>query len=91
MLAESVPRLQRVGDRRLAALEELTPKARARALATLRAHLDNPGDAPRMAAALDIHPQTVRYRMARLREALGDQLDDPDARFELAAVLRGVG
>ena len=33
-------------------------------------------------------PQTARYRVARLRELLGDQLDDPDARFELEIALR---
>ena len=36
-----------------------------------------------MAAELHVHPQTARYRIARLRELLGEQLDDPDARFEL--------
>ena len=35
-----------------------------------------------------MHPQTVRYRLARLRERFGDALDDPDARFELALALR---
>jgi DNA-binding PucR family transcriptional regulator len=41
-----------------------------------------------MAAALHLHPQTVRYRIVRLRELLGNQLDDPDARFELEVALR---
>jgi DNA-binding PucR family transcriptional regulator len=41
-----------------------------------------------MARALDLHPQTVRYRLARLRELLGQQLDDPDARLELELALR---
>jgi DNA-binding PucR family transcriptional regulator len=35
-----------------------------------------------------VHPQTARYRRTRLRELLGDQLDDPDARFELELALR---
>jgi DNA-binding PucR family transcriptional regulator len=35
-----------------------------------------------------VHPQTVRYRLARLREHFGDALDDPEARFELEVVLR---
>jgi DNA-binding PucR family transcriptional regulator len=35
-----------------------------------------------------VHPQTVRYRLGRLRELLGPALDDPDARFELELVLR---
>ena len=46
------------------------------------------GNAAAMARALDVHPQTARYRLARLRELLGDQLDDPDARFELELALR---
>jgi DNA-binding PucR family transcriptional regulator len=37
---------------------------------------------------MHVHPQTARYRIARLRELLGDQLDDPDARFELQLALR---
>ena len=41
-----------------------------------------------MAAEMQIHPQTARYRIARLRELLGDQLDDPDTRFELEVALR---
>ena len=32
--------------------------------------------------------QTARYRLSRLRELLGDALDDPDARFELELALR---
>ena len=35
-----------------------------------------------------MHPQTVRYRLARLRELFGPRLDDPDARFELELALR---
>ena len=42
----------------------------------------------RVAAELHVHPQTVRYRLARLRERLGSALDDPAARFELALALR---
>jgi DNA-binding PucR family transcriptional regulator len=41
-----------------------------------------------MARELHVHPQTARYRVARLRELLGAQLDDPDARFELEVALR---
>jgi len=41
-----------------------------------------------MAAELDVHPQTARYRIARLRELFGEDLEDPDARFELELALR---
>ena len=37
---------------------------------------------------LGVHPQTVRYRLNRLRELFGAALEDPDARFELELVLR---
>jgi len=41
-----------------------------------------------MSRALGLHAQTARYRLSRLRELLGDALDDPDARFELELALR---
>ena len=55
---------------------------------TALAYVRHGGNAVAMAAELHIHPQTARYRIARLRELLGEQLDDPDARFELELVLR---
>jgi DNA-binding PucR family transcriptional regulator len=41
-----------------------------------------------MAERLQVHPQTVRYRMRKLEQALGGQLRDPDSRFAIEAVLR---
>jgi hypothetical protein len=85
------------GDRTLAAdlatatlapLDDLRPGPRARLRATLRAWLDHPGQVTRVAADLHVHPQTVRYRVAQLRELFGERLEDPDARFELALALR---
>ena len=85
------------GDRTLAAdlaagalapLDELRPGPRARLRATLRAWLDHPGQVTKVAGELHVHPQTVRYRVAQLRELFGDRLEDADARFELALALR---
>jgi PucR-like helix-turn-helix protein len=85
------------GDRSLAAdlaasalapLDELRPGPRGRLRATLRTWLDHPGQVTRVAGELHVHPQTVRYRVAQLRELFGDRLEDPDARFELALALR---
>jgi hypothetical protein len=73
---------------RLAPLRELPDATRERLTATLRAWLDRPGQVQAVAAVLAVHPQTVRYRLARLRELFGDSLEDPDARFELALALR---
>jgi DNA-binding PucR family transcriptional regulator len=80
--------LERVGARRLAAFEPLTPNARGRMEATALAYVQQQGNAAAMARALHVHPQTARYRLARLRELLGDELDDPDARFEIELALR---
>lgn len=73
---------------RLAPLDGLGEGPRERLVATLRAWLDRPGQVQAIAAALDVHPQTVRYRLKQLRELFGERLDDPDARFELSLALR---
>jgi hypothetical protein len=73
---------------RLAPLEGLAAGPRGRLVATLRAWLDRPGQVQAVAAALDVHPQTVRYRLKQLRELFGARLEDPEARFELALALR---
>ena len=61
---------------------------RANLALTLRAWLRSPGQRKTIASELGVHPQTVRYRMARLRELFGELLDDPDGRFELELALR---
>ncbi|HEX6229692.1 MAG TPA: helix-turn-helix domain-containing protein [Solirubrobacterales bacterium] len=79
---------RRIAASRLAPLDRLTETARDRMLQTARAYIRHQGNSVAMAAALHVHPQTVRYRTARLRELLGGQLEDPDARFELEIALR---
>ncbi len=88
LLFESDDLVGRIATRRLAPLAPLTEKARSRMQETALAYIRHRGNAVAMAAALHVHPQTARYRTARLRELLGGQLDDPDARFELEAALR---
>jgi hypothetical protein len=73
---------------RLAPLAALGDGPRARLTETLRAWLDRPGQVQAVAAELDVHPQTVRYRLKQLRELFGARLEDPDARFELSLALR---
>jgi hypothetical protein len=63
---------------------------RANLASTLHAWLRNPGQRKTIAHELAVHPQTVRYRMAKLRELFGTALDDPDRRFELQLALRVV-
>ena len=74
--------------RRLAPLAGLTERASERMRETALAYLDHQGNSVAMARALHLHPQTVRYRVNRLRELLGEQLDEPGARFELEVALR---
>jgi hypothetical protein len=77
-----------MADRRLAPLAEVTPAMRDRLAQTLLAWLAHQGHVRDIAENLYVHPQTVRYRLRRLRELFGDALDDPDARFELEIALR---
>lgn len=77
-----------IAERRLAPFEALTDNARERMRETALAYLRRRGNSVAMAEELHVHPQTARYRVARLRELLGDQLEDPDARFELELALR---
>lgn len=73
---------------RLAPLATLSTGARARMTTTLAAWLAEQGRLQAVAERLHVHPQTVRYRLSRLRELFGDALDDPQQRFELELVLR---
>lgn len=75
-------------ENRLGPLGALTPKQRMRVRETLLAWLEAHGSATEIAARLDIHPQTVRYRMRQVEKLFGDQLADPHARFEIELALR---
>ncbi|TFV87994.1 helix-turn-helix domain-containing protein [Blastococcus sp. CT_GayMR16] len=71
----------------LAPLGDLTPGARQKLVETLRAWLLHHGRREQIAAALFVHPQTVRYRMGQLRERYGKRLDDPQAVLEMTIAL----
>ena len=76
---------------RLAPLDQLAEGPRARLEETLAAWLDRPGQVQAVAAAIGVHPQTVRYRVRQLRDLFGERLEDPEARFELSLALRARG
>jgi DNA-binding PucR family transcriptional regulator len=77
-----------LAGRALAPLEGETQASRERLGTTLEAWLRHRGRTEEVARALHVHPQTVRYRLARLRELFGERLESPDARFELELALR---
>jgi hypothetical protein len=73
---------------RLAPLARLRPGQRDRIAETLLAWLQSGENAATVAQQIHVHPQTVRYRLRRVQELFGDQLRDPDRRFELHLALR---
>jgi hypothetical protein len=88
LIVHGEPRLlEALRRRRLAPLEAAAPGVRATLRDTLRSWLVHMGDSRQVAADLQVHPQTVRYRLARLRELFGPELEDPRVRVELLLAL----
>lgn len=77
-------------ERRLGPLLAVPRKRREPMLETLDEWLRRPGQLTAIAEDLHVHVQTVRYRVERLRELLGDVIDDPAARLELAVATHAV-
>jgi DNA-binding PucR family transcriptional regulator len=75
-------------SRRLAPLAGLRPGRQDRIAETLLAWLQFGENAAEVAHQMHVHPQTVRYRLRQIEELFGDQLRDPDRRFELQVALR---
>ncbi|WP_231949556.1 helix-turn-helix domain-containing protein [Alloactinosynnema sp. L-07] len=75
-------------ERALAPMAKLTTKQRRKLSETLLTWLETRGSAPEIAQLLDIHPQTVRYRMRQLDRLFGSRLNNPDVRFDLEVALR---
>jgi len=57
-------------------------------VATLRAYLDAFGDVNAAAARVHVHANTFRYRLRRLVEISGLNLDDPDERLSVMLQMR---
>ncbi|HEX3922788.1 MAG TPA: helix-turn-helix domain-containing protein [Streptosporangiaceae bacterium] len=79
--------LDRLEARRLAPLRQMAPGRQDMLAETLLAWLET-GKSSSVASRLFIHPQTARYRLHKLQDLFGEQLENPEARFELALVLR---
>jgi hypothetical protein len=71
----------------LAPLSTLRPATADRLTETLREWLLHLGRRDEVAAALHIHPQTVRYRMGQIRDLYGPRLDDPQVVLDLTIAL----
>jgi DNA-binding PucR family transcriptional regulator len=55
---------------------------------TLRVYLDSFGDIGAAARALQVHPNTVRYRIRRIEKLLSTSLSDPEVRLLFSLGLR---
>ncbi len=73
----------------LAPLAAQRPSSAEKLEETLRAWLLHQGRREDVAAALFVHPQTVRYRMGQLRELYGAKLHDPETVLALTVALGG--
>ncbi|MFJ7494193.1 helix-turn-helix domain-containing protein [Streptomyces sp. NPDC097727] len=82
--------LDQLARRELAPMAGISANRRERLTETLRIWLDTRGTAAQMGELLDVHPQTVRYRMRNLESIFGEQLVDPESRFSTEAVLRAM-
>jgi hypothetical protein len=72
----------------LAELLELDDERAAKHAETLRAYLDSWGDMAAAARRLEVHPNTLRYRIRRILETTGLELEDPDQRLVAELQLR---
>ena len=71
----------------LAPLDGVRPGTAERLVETLRAWLLHQGRRDDVAAAVHVHPQTVRYRMGQIRDLFGDKLTDPENVLALTLAL----
>ena len=67
----------------LRALAPLEPTDREEALRTLDAYFTHPGNVSQAARQEHVHPNTFRYRLAKVADLLGVDLDDRDERLLL--------
>ncbi|MET8758506.1 helix-turn-helix domain-containing protein [Lentzea sp. NPDC004782] len=79
---------RQLAERALAPLGPLTDRQRTKLAETLLVWLSARGGAPEVAARLQVHPQTVRYRVNQLEELFGDRMQDAEERFALELALR---
>jgi DNA-binding PucR family transcriptional regulator len=59
-------------------------------LASVEQYLDHFGDVRSAAAALHVHPNTLRYRIRRAEQVLQMRLGDPEDRLLLQVELLGL-
>src|SRR2546425_6308458 len=87
LAAVSDDRLVDYSRRHLGPLLEHDAARKGALVATLRAYLET-GEQQHAAQKLRVHPNTLRYRLDRIREITGLDLEDPETRLNLSVALR---
>src|SRR5712664_3053643 len=87
LAAVSDERLVDYSRRHLGPLIEHDAARKGALVATLRAYLET-GEQQHAAQKLRVHPNTLRYRLDRIREITGLDLEDPETRLNLSVALR---
>jgi len=87
-LRELAARDRDLAEGRVAALAEQDDAKGTAWIQTLRAYFDAFGDMATAAAMVNVHPNTFRYRLRRITEVFGLDLDDPDERLVAELQLR---
>jgi purine catabolism regulator len=72
----------------LGALEEYDQQAGGELVQTLRAYFASRGSPTLTARTLHLHRNSLLYRLQRIREVAGVDLDDPETRLRLEIALR---
>jgi DNA-binding PucR family transcriptional regulator len=87
-LTQLATRDQALASGKVAALAEQDAVKGTAWVPTLRAYFDAFGDMAVAAAAVNVHPNTFRYRLRRITEVFGLDLSDPDERLVAELQLR---
>ena len=87
LAAVSDERLVDYSHRHLGPLIEHDRNRKGNLVQTLRAFLET-GEQQEAARRLRVHPNTLRYRLDRIREISGVDLEDPETRLNLAVAMR---
>ncbi|MEU6574843.1 helix-turn-helix domain-containing protein [Streptomyces sp. NPDC046805] len=83
LIAYDPDEARRLAKEVLGPVLDLPPEDRDALLHTLHAFVDHAGSADRAGRVLHCHPNTVRYRLNRVRELTGRSLSDPRSLAEL--------
>ena len=75
-------------DDMLAPLAELGPQAAEDAIRTLQSYVDHQSSPAKAAKDLNVHPQTIAYRLRKITNLLHVDLNDPEQRLALQLACR---